>query len=115
MRVRRLSLAHFRNYERLDIDLDPETTILFGDNAQGKSNLLEAIFYLAAMRSFRASGDRELLSWSVSDDPLAFTRIASRIERHGEPIDLEVVLREELRRGDGDAPSSVLTKRIKVN
>jgi len=115
MHLRRLSLAHFRNYERLDLDLAPDTTIVYGDNAQGKSNLLEAIFYLATMRSFRAHGDRELLSWNVADEPLAFTRIAARVERRGEPFDLEVILREEPRRSDGDATTAVLTKRIKLN
>ena len=115
MYLRRLSLAHFRNYERLDLDLAPHTTIVFGDNAQGKSNLLEAIFYLATMRSFRAHGDRELLNWSVANDTLAFTRIAARFERRGEPFDLEVILREEPRRSEGDVTTSVLTKRIKLN
>ncbi|MGH2460580.1 MAG: DNA replication/repair protein RecF [Chloroflexota bacterium] len=115
MHLRRLSLAHFRNYARLDLDLAPDTTIVYGDNAQGKSNLLEAIFYFATMRSFRARGDRDLLSWGVADDPFAFTRIAARVERRGEPQDLEIILREEPRRNDGEAPTPVLTKRIKLN
>lgn len=115
MHVRRLSLAHFRNYDRLDLDLASHTTVVFGDNAQGKSNLLEAVYYLATTRSFRAHGDRELLSWGLADDPIGFTRIAARIHRSGEPFDLEIVLREEPRRNDGDASTRVLTKRIKLN
>ncbi len=115
MHVRRLSLAHFRNYQRLDLDLTSRTTVVFGDNAQGKSNLLEAIFYLATMRSFRAHSDRELMSWGLADDPIGFTRIAARVERSGEPLDLEIILREEPRRADGDLVTRVLAKRIKLN
>lgn len=115
MHVRRLSLAHFRNYDRLDLDLAPHATIIFGDNAQGKSNLLEAIFYLATTRSFRAHSDRELLNWDTVGDPVAFTRVAARVDRTGEPFDLEIVLRDEPRKVDGDNAGSVLTKRIKLN
>lgn len=115
MHVCRLSLAHFRNYEHLDLDLAPRTTIVVGDNAQGKSNLLEAIFYLATTRSFRAHSDRELLSWGLPNDSIGFTRIAARIERRAEPLDLEIILREEPRRIDADSTAPVLTKRIKLN
>lgn len=115
MHVSRLTLAHFRNYKRLDLNLAPRTTIVFGDNAQGKSNLLEAIFYLATTRSFRTRGDRELLSWGLADDPIGFTRVAARVERRHEPFDLEIVLREEARKADGESPSTTLTKRIKLN
>lgn len=115
MRLCRLSLAHFRNYPRLDLDLAPGVTVLVGDNAQGKSNLLEAIFYLATTRSFRAHSDRELMTWGISDDPIAFTRIAARGERHAESFDLEIILREEARRLDGEVATPVLAKRIKLN
>jgi DNA replication and repair protein RecF len=115
MHVRRLSLTHFRNYDRLDLDLAPNVTIIFGDNAQGKSNLLEAIFYLATTRSFRAHSDRELLSWSLAGDPIGFTRIAARVNRNGESFDLEIVLREEPRKAEDASTPSVFTKRIKLN
>ncbi|HVC34904.1 MAG TPA: DNA replication/repair protein RecF [Chloroflexota bacterium] len=115
MHVRRLSLAHFRNYERLDLDLSPNTTIIYGDNAQGKSNLLEAIFYLATTRSFRAGSDRELLSWGHADDPIGFTRIAARVERAAETFDLEIVLREEPRSAEAESNVPLFTKRIKLN
>jgi DNA replication and repair protein RecF len=113
MRVQRLSLTQFRNYERLDLDVAPGVTVLWGDNAQGKSNLLEAVYYLATMRSFRARSDRDLIRWNQQSDPLAFTRLAARVERSGESFDLDVVLREEARPDDDDTPS--LSKRIKLN
>ena len=50
MQVRRLSLTNFRNYSRLELDLPGGVILLHGDNAQGKTNLLEAIYFLATTR-----------------------------------------------------------------
>ncbi|HEX5416882.1 MAG TPA: DNA replication/repair protein RecF [Chloroflexota bacterium] len=112
MRVRRLILSHFRNYARLDLAVSPGATFLWGDNAQGKSNLLEAIFYLATFRSFRATGDRDLVGWELADDPIGFCRIGAEIERAGDPQELDVILREEPRK---DGETTALSKRIKLN
>lgn len=112
MRVRRLVLSHFRNYARLDLAVSPRVTVLWGDNAQGKSNLLESIFYLATFRSFRASGDRDLVGWDLADDPIGFCRINAEIERDGDPQEIEVILREEPRK---DGETTALSKRIKLN
>jgi DNA replication and repair protein RecF len=113
VRVQHVSLSHFRNYERLDLDLGPRHTVLWGENAQGKSNLIEALYYLATMRSFRASSDRDLIQWGVADDPIGFTRIAARFERAGDVESVEVVLREAPKAEDPTA--STLSKRIRVN
>lgn len=113
MRLQHLTLHHFRNYSRLDCDLPPGMTILWGNNAQGKSNLLEAIFYLATFRSFRASSDRDLLNWGLAEDPIGFCRIGARIDRGGEPREIEIILREESRRDAGE--STRLSKRIKLD
>lgn len=113
MRVLHLSLSHFRNYDRLELDLAPRQTVLWGDNAQGKSNIVEALYYLATMRSFRAGSDRELLQWGLADDPIGFTRLAARIQRGQEVQTVDVVLREEPRPGEGEG--SALSKRIRVN
>ncbi len=61
MWIKQLFLQQFRNYERLHLDLQPSFNIFVGDNAQGKTNLLEAMYVLAAGRSFRASKDQELI------------------------------------------------------
>ena len=60
MQLTHLSLTNFRNYARLELDFAAGASLLVGDNAQGKSNLLEAVGYLATARSFRASAEREL-------------------------------------------------------
>lgn len=61
MRVQSLDLTHFRNYESLSISFSPAKNIFLGDNGQGKTNLLEAIYFLSHARSHRTSTDRELI------------------------------------------------------
>lgn len=56
MHLARLRLRDFRNYARLDVDFTPGFHVLLGDNAQGKTNLLEAIYLMATLRSFRGVG-----------------------------------------------------------
>ena len=63
MRVKRLRLRAFRNYETLDIAPDPQLTVLCGPNAQGKTNVLEALHLCCLGRSHRTSHDRELIRW----------------------------------------------------
>jgi DNA replication and repair protein RecF len=64
LRVDRLYLKDFRNYEELDFGTDKNITIFVGDNAQGKTNILESIYLLATGRSHRANRDQELLRWN---------------------------------------------------
>ena len=59
--IRHFSLKNFRNYERADLDFAPARNLFIGGNGQGKSNLLEAIFYLAILRSFRTGKISELV------------------------------------------------------
>ena len=61
MIVRSLALEGFRNYEALSVDFHPQVNLIYGDNAQGKTNLLEAIAYLSSARSHRARYDREMI------------------------------------------------------
>ncbi|MCI1891020.1 MAG: DNA replication/repair protein RecF [Schleiferilactobacillus harbinensis] len=60
-----LRLSHFRNYEELTVDFAPGLNILLGKNAQGKTNLLEAIYVLALARSHRTHNDHELIQWGA--------------------------------------------------
>lgn len=59
--VARLSLTDYRNYERAELELGPGATVLVGRNGQGKTNLVEAIGYLATLGSHRVSGDQALI------------------------------------------------------
>lgn len=61
MIINSLELLNFRNYERETFDFDPETNVLFGDNAQGKTNVLEGIYLSSTTRSHKGSKDREMI------------------------------------------------------
>ena len=60
MHIEHLSLTNFRNYARLELSLSRKPIVLHGDNAQGKTSLLEAIYYLATSKSPYTTSDRRL-------------------------------------------------------
>ena len=64
MNLTELYLRSFRNYEELELTLDPGVNLIVGDNAQGKTNLLESIFYLGSGKSFRAQKNSEMIRFS---------------------------------------------------
>ncbi len=88
-----LSLRHFRNYGEQQIDFAAPKTILVGENAQGKSNLLEAVELLATLKSHRTSRDRDLVQ---QDQPVA--QITASVRRDLGIADLSLVLRQAGRR-----------------
>src|SRR5436190_19859824 len=61
MHLAHLRLRDFRNYARLDVDFTPGFHVLLGDNAQGKTNILEAIYLMATLRSFRGVGGSHMI------------------------------------------------------
>src|SRR6058998_1242868 len=61
MHLAHLRLRDFRNYGRLDADFSPGFHVLVGDNAQGKTNVLEAIYLMATLRSFRGVGGAQMI------------------------------------------------------
>ena len=65
MILQRLELDFFRNYAHVEAEFSPGVNVIWGDNAQGKTNLLEAAAYLSSCRSHRARYDRELLQFGV--------------------------------------------------
>ncbi|MEN9226616.1 MAG: DNA replication/repair protein RecF [Thermostichus sp. DRC_bins_24] len=91
--LRSLHLWHFRNYDDQGIQLSSPKTILVGDNAQGKTNLLEAVELLATLRSRRAGRDRELVR-----TPDSQAQIAAIVERMGVAHELVMDLRSSGRR-----------------
>jgi len=89
VRLERLRLRDFRNYERLDIEFPPGIVVLGGPNGAGKTNLLEAIHYLSYLRSFRPARDREVVRFG---SPLAVVeaRLSDDARR---PFDARLVLK----------------------
>ena len=101
MHLTHLSLTDFRNFARLDVDIPPGATLLLGDNAQGKTSLLEAIYYLATFTSFHASHDRQLVNFLAGREALAVGRITADYRRGGKAHRLEVRLIQEATRNNG--------------
>lgn len=106
MHITHLSLTQFRNYSRLELELSPGTTLLYGDNAQGKTNLLESIYYLATTRSPFADQDSQLTNWDAINevDPVIVGRIRATVQSGAETYELETRLiheRKAKRQGEG--------------
>src|SRR5258708_24906446 len=64
MFLKSLKLTNFRNYSKSDFKFETAITVLIGNNAQGKSNFLESIYFLATAKSTKAEKDEELIKWS---------------------------------------------------
>ena len=65
MELRKINLRNFRNYEEISLDFDPGVNLIVGQNAQGKTNLIEAVAYLGSGRSFRAQKQAELIRFGA--------------------------------------------------
>ncbi len=89
MYLSRLSLSNVRNYRQLDLTLEPGLFLFYGDNAQGKTNLLEAVSMLATANSFHASNDRELVNWHAPDH---IARLEGTVKRREDEVELEIVI-----------------------
>ena len=61
MYIKNIKIKNFRNYEELDIDFKKDFNLIYGNNAQGKTNILEAIYISALGKSFQANQDKELI------------------------------------------------------
>jgi DNA replication and repair protein RecF len=85
-----LSLTNFRNFARLDIDLPRRAVVLVGNNAQGKTSLLEAVYFLATFASFQTHNDRQLVNFLAARQNPAVARIVADYQRGGRKHRLEV-------------------------
>jgi len=88
MIVHRLALQNFRCFTKKELIFSPQTTIIIGPNATGKTNILESLFLLAVGRSFRADNDREMIAFEKETG-----RVRCTIEQSGNrAVELEVLL-----------------------
>lgn len=108
MYLAHLSLAHFRNYRKLELDFNGPLTLLQGANAQGKTNLLEAIYFLATSKPVHALSEREVVDWLASAEPIPYARVAAHVITDGRGLDLEILLTP---REDGGA----FKKQVRIN
>ena len=70
MVIKSLKLKNYRNYELLDMTFDSKTNILYGDNAQGKTNILEALYLSGTTKSHRGTKDRDLIQFGREESHL---------------------------------------------
>lgn len=90
MFLRRIELFQFRNYQELQLDLAKSLNVFVGENAQGKTNLLEAIYLMALGRSYRTTNDEDLIGWGAS-----FARVRGEVERETAGTRIEIVLKQQ--------------------
>lgn len=95
MHLTHLSLTNFRNFARLDVDVPCGSVLLVGANAQGKTSVLEAIYFLATLTSFHASHERQLINFLSTREKLAVARIVASFQRERSEHRLEVRLIQE--------------------
>ena len=95
MYLTHLSLTDFRIFSRFDRDLPPKALILVGDNAQGKTSLLEAVYYLSTLDSFQASNTVEMINFFALQGDLAVGRIVADFSRKDGDHRLEIRLINE--------------------
>ncbi|WEV60634.1 DNA replication/repair protein RecF [Streptococcaceae bacterium ESL0729] len=85
MKLENISLRNFRNYDSLDLDFHPNLNIFLGQNAQGKTNILESIYFLALTKSHRTSSDKDLIKWESSQ-----MKVAGSLKKNHTKLPLEI-------------------------
>lgn len=94
MIIKSIELADYRNYESLTLQFDKGTNILYGDNAQGKTNILEAIFVSATTKSHKGSKDKEIINFNKEE-----AHIRTYIEKEGVETRVDMHLRSSKSKG----------------
>ena len=112
MNLTSLSLTNFRNYVRLELALSSGLTLIQGTNAQGKTSLLEAAYYLATSKSPHAGVERELVNWLAREDANRFLRVQGHV-RHNGPSGASEQLEVILAPTNGSTAS--YGKRVRIN
>ncbi len=94
MIVKKIELENFRNYKSLDLVLDPGKNILYGNNAQGKTNILEAIYICSTTKSHRSNKDIELIKFDEKE-----SHIKIFLEKKDKEYRIDVHLRKNKTKG----------------
>ncbi|KGX93670.1 recombinase F [Pontibacillus halophilus JSM 076056 = DSM 19796] len=87
MRIDELALRHYRNYEELHLTFDDRVNVIIGENAQGKTNLMEAIYVLAFSKSHRTPRDKELIKWDEE-----YAKIKGAVHKRNRRLPMEIVV-----------------------
>lgn len=93
MKLNKLTLKNYRNYKELTLSFPKMLTIFLGENAQGKTNILESIYVLAMTRSHRTSNEKELIYWDLNQ-----AKISGEVERQTGVLPLEITISKKGRK-----------------
>lgn len=94
MVIKSLKLKNYRNYELLDLTFDPKTNILYGDNAQGKTNILEALYLSGTTKSHRGTKDRDLVRFGCDE-----AHLETIVEKRGMEFQIDMHLKKNSPKG----------------
>lgn len=87
MYIEQLSLTNYRNYEELNISFENKVNVILGENAQGKTNVMESIYVLAMAKSHRTANDKELIRWDKD-----YAKIEGRIQKHYGTLPMQLII-----------------------
>lgn len=94
MIIKSLKLKNYRNYELLDLNFDSKTNILYGDNAQGKTNVLEALYLSGTTKSHRGTKDRDLIRFGQDE-----SHLETIVEKNGIDFQIDMHLKKNSPKG----------------
>ena len=94
MIIESVELLNYRNYGQLHMDFDPGTNVLYGDNAQGKTNILEAIYLCSTTKSHKGSKDREIVRFGEEE-----SHIKMMVRRDSIPYRIDMHLKKNKAKG----------------
>ena len=94
MVIKSLKLKNYRNYDLLDLNFDPDTNILYGDNAQGKTNILEALYLSGTTKSHRGTKDRDIIQFGYDE-----SHIETVVEKRGSSFQIDMHLKKNSPKG----------------
>ena len=94
MIIKSLKLKNYRNYDLLNIEFDEHTNIFYGDNAQGKTNILESVYLTGTTKSHRGTKDRDLIKFGKEE-----SHIETVVEKRGVPFKIDIHLKKNSPKG----------------
>ncbi|MEM1502470.1 DNA replication/repair protein RecF [Domibacillus sp. 8LH] len=87
MHIEQLALENYRNYESLLVEFDNTVNVIIGENAQGKTNIIESIYVLAMAKSHRTSNDKDLIRWEAE-----YAKIKGRVQKKHQSLPIELLI-----------------------
>ncbi|RFU66953.1 DNA replication/repair protein RecF [Bacillus sp. V59.32b] len=87
MHIENIKLKNYRNYTDLEVSFENKVNVILGENAQGKTNVMESIFVLAMAKSHRTSNDKDLIRWDAE-----YAKIEGRVRKKNTSLPLELII-----------------------